>query len=166
MFNIRLKRPDGVEVIVPYAVNNLAECREVVKRLDEELESGTLPTWAQFYSRDTEVRAIDESNNESYDYHDQDPSGHSDGIWSYRLTIGAVLQHKKGPPVVTRTWMGGVPTECQLCHVPLTTTFIDGKTRFGPWAIMCPACHRDQAFGLGVGRGQAYQLDTLQKIGG
>ena len=88
-----------------------------------------------------------------------------------KLTIGAVLAHKEGGgPSTVKKWMGGVPKDCDLCHNPFgyknTMVFIDGKTRFGPWAIMCPACHRDQALGLGTGRGQAYQLDTLHKIGG
>ena len=83
------------------------------------------------------------------------------------MTVGDVLNFKLARPEVrVAKWMGSVPKTCDLCKVPLTTSFIDGKTRFGPWAIMCPACHRDQALGLGVGRGQAYSLDTLQKIGG
>jgi hypothetical protein len=67
---------------------------------------------------------------------------------------------------MAKKWMGVTPANCDLCHVPLTTEFIDGATAFGPWAIMCPACHRDQARGLGTGRGQKYDLKTLEKIDG
>ena len=81
MVQVLLRSPTGF-VAVPYTVADLAEARLVVKRLDEELESGTLPEWAQFYSRDTEIQAIDSVTLITYDYHDQDPSGHSDGIWS------------------------------------------------------------------------------------
>lgn len=67
---------------------------------------------------------------------------------------------------MAKKWMGMVPANCDLCHVPLSDKFVDGATRFGPWAIMCPGCHRDQALGLGTGRGQMYDLQTLEKIDG
>lgn len=67
---------------------------------------------------------------------------------------------------MAKTWLGPVPDKCQICGTHLTEVFIDGKTRFGPWAIMCAACHRDQAYGLGTGLGQKYDLNTLEKIDG
>lgn len=39
---------------------------------------------------------------------------------------------------------------------PIKHVFIDGATRFGPWAIMTPASHLKYGVGLGVGRGQKY----------
>ena len=71
---------------------------------------------------------------------------------------------------MAKRWMGGVPKDCDLCHNPFgfknTMVFIDGRTAFGPWAIMCEACHRDQHVGLGTGKGQRYDLKTLEKIDG
>lgn len=65
-----------------------------------------------------------------------------------------------------KMWMGSTPSHCDLCRQPLAQQFVDGKTQFGPWAIMCAICHRDQAIGLGLGRGQRYDLKTLEKIDG
>jgi hypothetical protein len=65
-----------------------------------------------------------------------------------------------------KVWMGTVPTHCGLCKQPLVQQFIDGATRFGYWAIMCALCHRDQAIGLGLGKGQRYDMKTLEKIDG
>jgi len=77
---------------------------------------------------------------------------------------GATLACQDCKPV--RTWMGAKPVSCQICGTTLSDKFVDGATRFGPWAIMCPACHRDQALGLGTGRGQMYDLDSLEKVEG
>lgn len=55
-------------------------------------------------------------------------------------------------------WLGEPPTHCELCRNKLDRTFIDGKTRMGPWGIMCPACHGGHGYGLGSGRGQKYKL--------
>lgn len=82
------------------------------------------------------------------------------------LTVGDVLQFKAGAAKPKKRWYGPAPKQCDICHVPLTQTFVDGRTQFGPWAIMCAGCHRDQAIGLGVGRGQRYDLKTLEKIDG
>jgi hypothetical protein len=53
----------------------------------------------------------------------------------------------------------GTPDECDFCHQAIINHFIDGATRMGPWAIMCPNCHASHGRGLGTGRGQKYQLD-------
>ena len=86
------------------------------------------------------------------------------------MTVGGVLRHKQGGVVAKRKWMGEQPKDCDLCHNPFgfknTKVFIDGRTAFGPWAIMCEACHRDQNIGLGTGKGQKYNWDTLEKIDG
>ncbi|KKM26342.1 hypothetical protein LCGC14_1585750 [marine sediment metagenome] len=63
-------------------------------------------------------------------------------------------------------WISPAPTECQLCHDPLKDSFIDGKTDLGPWGVMCLECHSVRGYGLGIGRGQQYDLKTLKKIGG
>lgn len=43
---------------------------------------------------------------------------------------------------------------CDLCHTEGLTTWVDGKTRMGPWANMCLACYAVHGRGLGVGVGQ------------
>jgi hypothetical protein len=54
-------------------------------------------------------------------------------------------------------WCGDVEADCQLCNKPIGDTFIDGRTVMGPWANMCPKCHRGSGTGLGLGKGQRYQ---------
>jgi len=57
-----------------------------------------------------------------------------------------------------RVWLGKPPSACDICRRPILRTFVDGRTRSGQWAIMCPTCRVD--FGpaeLGVGRGQKYE---------
>ena len=61
-------------------------------------------------------------------------------------------------------WLSPAPTECDLCHEGLKDCFIDGKTTYGPWATMCPTCHNLFGCGLGLGKGQKYDLDTLEKL--
>lgn len=48
-------------------------------------------------------------------------------------------------------------SNCDMCGKTLTDWFVDGKTRFGPWANMCKPCHEKYGVGLGTGRGQLYQ---------
>lgn len=54
-------------------------------------------------------------------------------------------------------WTGDVPEYCQLTRKLLTHTFIDGKTKMGPWAIMSEDAHAKYGVGLGQGKGQKYQ---------
>lgn len=65
-----------------------------------------------------------------------------------------------------KKWLGPRPTSCELCTLPLEKEFIDGATRFGPWAIMDPKCHKKHGRGLGLGFGQRYDLNTLEKLEG
>jgi hypothetical protein len=53
-------------------------------------------------------------------------------------------------------WEGAEPNECELCLKKIKDIFVDGKTKFGPWAMLCPTCHSNSGAGLGVGRGQKY----------
>jgi len=64
-----------------------------------------------------------------------------------------------------KEWISPAPKECDLCHQKLTNSFVDGKTDLGPWGIMCCQCHAIHGSGLGIGRGQQYDLTTLNKIG-
>jgi hypothetical protein len=68
-----------------------------------------------------------------------------------------------------RYWMGSQPEQCDLCQAPLDGEFVDGATVRGPWAMMCVKCHRMFGHGLGMGRGQRYELgdqDRWWKTGG
>lgn len=74
-----------------------------------------------------------------------------------------------------KKWRGTWPAECDICmyfndgvktdlrNVPY---FVDGATRQGPWALMCPECHAMHGVGLGTGRGQKYDSKTLVKLEG
>ena len=66
----------------------------------------------------------------------------------------------------TVTWVGTEPKNCDICHEPLTRCFYDGKTTMGPWATMCSSCFSRFGYGLGVGKGQKYDLVTLRKVEG
>lgn len=44
---------------------------------------------------------------------------------------------------------------CDFCHVE-PDILIDGKTVYGPWALMCQKCHMEVGVGLGIGKGQQY----------
>lgn len=57
----------------------------------------------------------------------------------------------------TRCWRGKVQA-CGLCTNGITKEFIDGKTVYGSWGIMCLSCHDAYGYGLGVGKGQRYVL--------
>lgn len=67
-----------------------------------------------------------------------------------------------------KKWFGTWPAKCDLCKADLQSesTFIDGGTIYGPWALMCPACHQEKGIGLGTGRGQKYDAQTLIKLEG
>ena len=67
---------------------------------------------------------------------------------------------------MTKKWMSSKPVVCDLCKKPLKRVFIDGRTSFGSWAIMCPVCHTEHGGLLGLGSGQMYNAETLEKIGG
>jgi hypothetical protein len=55
-------------------------------------------------------------------------------------------------------WNGTPPAQCEVCSCSLIRCgeFIDGKTKMGPWAVMCPGCHKSYGQGLGTGKGQKY----------
>jgi len=55
-----------------------------------------------------------------------------------------------------KVWHGVMPEVCDLCQQPITNKFIDGKTIFGPWALMCTKCYDELGVGLGLGKGQEY----------
>lgn len=59
--------------------------------------------------------------------------------------------------VMARVWSGTPPTDCNTCGDIIMDEFVDGKTKTGPWAIMCPTCHKTHGVGLGTGKGQRYK---------
>ena len=71
---------------------------------------------------------------------------------------------------MAKVWMGSVPAACDVCQGKITTVFVDGRTKMGPWACMCPGCHKRDGVGLGGGKGQQYtykpSIGTWEKTGG
>jgi hypothetical protein len=67
-----------------------------------------------------------------------------------------------------KKWFGTWPANCDLCESDLNTHeyFVDGRTIFGPWALMCPRCHLVQGGHFGTGIGQKYDSKTLEKMEG
>jgi len=67
-------------------------------------------------------------------------------------------------------WQSANPTSCDICGVDIILSFVDGKTKMGPWAIMDGKCHASHGVGLGTGKGQKYAWDSatkrFQKIAG
>ena len=49
-----------------------------------------------------------------------------------------------------------VPAQCSLCHADITHDFIDGRTTYNTWAMMCPTCYAEDGIGLGLQRGQRF----------
>jgi hypothetical protein len=65
---------------------------------------------------------------------------------------------------MVKKWMGLTPELCDICNGPLKFFFIDGRTKWGPWGIMCVHCHVEHGCGLGTGNGQKYDITTLEKV--
>jgi hypothetical protein len=65
-----------------------------------------------------------------------------------------------------KKWMGSTPQRCDVCLLPFKWWFIDGKLSIGPWGLICVSCHATHGCGLGTGRGQKYNLKTLEKVEG
>jgi len=64
-----------------------------------------------------------------------------------------------------KKWSGEI-TVCDICHKPFGKHFIDGKTSYGPWGLMCESCHSKVGCGLGIGKGQKYITKTKEGIAG
>jgi hypothetical protein len=67
-----------------------------------------------------------------------------------------------------RYWMGSGPAKCDLSDIApgkhdINTKFVDGKTKMGPWAIMCLRCARERGVGIGQGKGQLYEYQENGK---
>jgi len=77
-----------------------------------------------------------------------------------------VLEPSNQEDTMATKWAGSEPTSCDVCHRPFKKYFIDGKTQMGPWGLLCVECHEEIGVGLGTGRGQKYDLSTLEKVEG
>ena len=53
-------------------------------------------------------------------------------------------------------WHGSEPEKCDICGNLILNEFVDGKTRMGPWGILCLNCYNLHGMGLGIGKGQLY----------
>jgi len=81
MIALKLLKPDNTWTSFGPDVKSLEEARILVHLLDYLTMVQQLPQYVDFYTRNTEVKAMDEETGESWDYHDQDPTGASDGVW-------------------------------------------------------------------------------------
>lgn len=61
-------------------------------------------------------------------------------------------------------WYGIPPKKCDICGCSLTgyKSFVDGRTKNGRWAIMCELCYVKHGVGLGVGKGQKYEMKVIK----
>ena len=60
-------------------------------------------------------------------------------------------------------WTGS--KTCDFCHKEISDILIDGKTMMGPWATMCPSCHRFYGYKrFGTGIGQKYKKNSDGKF--
>ena len=55
---------------------------------------------------------------------------------------------------------------CDICQCKYTDKVYDARTVYGYWAFMCEDCYDELGKGLGVGKGQVYDVKTLKKIEG
>ena len=63
-----------------------------------------------------------------------------------------------------KKWLGTVPSKCDVCGADVKQGFIDGRTKHGPWGILCGKCHKEVGVGLGTGYGQKYELQDGEYI--
>ena len=66
-----------------------------------------------------------------------------------------------------KRWMGTKPVRCDICGHKFGDKdehFYDFATRQGPWALGCDSCFKKYGIGLGIGRGQKYDVRTLYKV--
>lgn len=65
-----------------------------------------------------------------------------------------------------KKWLGDPPF-CDFCgEWTAGSTFVDGKTKMGPWAVMCEGCFEKFGVGVGPGSGQRFSTDTKDKVEG
>ena len=67
-----------------------------------------------------------------------------------------------------RRWCGTKPVKCDLCNRRFNSTedkhFYDFRNTInGSWGLGCKKCFQRYGVGLGIGRGQKYNLLTMEK---
>lgn len=63
---------------------------------------------------------------------------------------------------MTKKWLSNFDN-CDICKTPLkgkVEYFVDGKTKMGSWALMCPECFKQYGFKIEYGYGQKYDGTT------
>jgi len=59
--------------------------------------------------------------------------------------------------------------KCDICGCRIKGVvpyFVDGKTKYGPWGLLCPECHKQYGVGVGYGIGQKYNGKTGKLMAG
>lgn len=59
--------------------------------------------------------------------------------------------------LMTTTWTGYAPEQCDICEKPITNEFYDTRTRSGRWGNLCQACWKRENGKLGTGVAQHYK---------
>ena len=67
---------------------------------------------------------------------------------------------------MAKEWASEVPEKCQFCNQPLKNVFYDMNYKFMGWGIGCEDCHKEHGVGLGIGRGQMFDLKTRKMLAG
>lgn len=65
-------------------------------------------------------------------------------------------------------WTSSFDT-CNICNMVIKNKveyFVDGKTKTGPWALMCPECFKKHGIAIGYGTGQKYDASTGKLLEG
>lgn len=68
---------------------------------------------------------------------------------------------------MTKKWIGTKPERCQVCGDAFRDMFFDARVgghRGTGWALICGDCFNAYQCLLGTGLGQAYNLETLERI--
>jgi hypothetical protein len=57
-----------------------------------------------------------------------------------------------------RYWMGDAPAQCDICNGGFASVMYDARTKSGQWGNICRKCFSAYGVGIGMGRGQRYEL--------
>jgi hypothetical protein len=57
----------------------------------------------------------------------------------------------------TRIWLSPLH-DCDVCSQPFGKVMFDARVLRGPWGNVCQTCFDRDCEGLGIGRGQKYEL--------
>lgn len=67
-----------------------------------------------------------------------------------------------------KKWLSSYDS-CDICQKPIkgmVPWFVDGKTKMGPWGLLCPSCFIKHGVGIGYGIGQKYDGHTAELLEG